>query len=71
MIFVLVDDLRWDDFGAASARIVHTDLRDVLRDAAAFLRDPALRGGFDPAVDLALGECFRRIEHVGVDEDQR
>ena len=26
------------------------------------------RGGFDPAVDLALGECFRRIEHVGVDE---
>ena len=46
----------WDDFGAASARIVHTDLRDVLRDAAAFLRDPALRGGFDPAQARTLLE---------------
>lgn len=44
----------WDDFDAASTRIVHTDLRNVLRDAAAFLRDPALRGGFDPAQARAL-----------------
>jgi 8-oxo-dGTP pyrophosphatase MutT (NUDIX family) len=43
------DAAEWRDLDRAVAAIRHEDLRDVVRDAAVFLKDPILRRGLAPA----------------------
>lgn len=50
----------WTGIVEALAEIRHENLRGVLRDAAVFLKDPALRGGLSP--DAARALCEARLE---------
>jgi 8-oxo-dGTP pyrophosphatase MutT (NUDIX family) len=51
------DDASWRPLGDALAALQHEALRGVLRDAAIFLKDPALRNGLAPAEARALLEA--------------
>lgn len=42
------DLAEWRDLDGAAAAIRHEDLRNVVRDAAVFLKDPILRRGLSP-----------------------
>jgi len=54
------DDANWDGLEPTLDLLPHEGVRDVLRSAAAFLKDPALRHGLDPR-----GACELLEEHCG------